>query len=233
MKQGIVGGGRGGGQGPSSQPQGFTMWTLHESTAKPLSVVPTTAMTLVDTYVVTVARMFPDDAAVQVRPCQMHRYSYLCFIRVDSTDFVCVIAILNSAPSAFTAIQRVRGTGGHPQGWRRCPGIPSQRYIRAHRRRRVILPRERVGQASAFPLCHGERLLAAGRRGYAFHRRATSQSDGRCSGWSIVLIEVNGLFETSFPTLQPSVLAVTSKFKALYALIFAVIPYSVWLHPPV
>lgn len=42
------------------------MWTLHESTSKPLSVLPTTAMTLLDTYVVTVARKFPDDAAVQV-----------------------------------------------------------------------------------------------------------------------------------------------------------------------
>lgn len=64
---------RGGGNGRDSssdatvpQKSGFTMWTLHEDTSKPLSVVPTTAMTVVDTYVVTVAKMFPDDAAVQV-----------------------------------------------------------------------------------------------------------------------------------------------------------------------
>lgn len=68
MKRGIVGGGgsRSKDQGASAQPHGFTMWTLHESTEKPLSVVPTTAMTLLDTYVVTVARRFPDDAGVQV-----------------------------------------------------------------------------------------------------------------------------------------------------------------------
>lgn len=51
------------------QQLGFSMWTLHESSAKPLSVVPTTAIALLDTYVVTVAKRFPDDAGVQVLRC--------------------------------------------------------------------------------------------------------------------------------------------------------------------
>lgn len=77
MKLGVRGGGglglgtAGGKQQQQQQKkqkhqQGFSMWTLHESTAKPLSVVPTTAIALLDTYVVTVAKRFPDDAAVQV-----------------------------------------------------------------------------------------------------------------------------------------------------------------------
>lgn len=55
-----------GGAGAAAK-RGFTMWALHENTEKPLSVVPTTAMTLLDTYIVTVAKRFPDDAGVQVR----------------------------------------------------------------------------------------------------------------------------------------------------------------------
>lgn len=70
MKLGVRGGGglTSGGKPKQQkkQQQGFSMWTLHESTRKPLSVVPTTAMALLDTYVVTVAKRFPDDAAVQV-----------------------------------------------------------------------------------------------------------------------------------------------------------------------
>lgn len=70
MKLGARGGGgltAGGKQKKhKKQQRGFSMWTLHESTAKPLSVVPTTAINLLDTYVVTVAKRFPDDAAVQV-----------------------------------------------------------------------------------------------------------------------------------------------------------------------
>ena len=63
-----MGGGRRGSAGGNQAEQqwGFTMWALHEQTSKPLSVVPTTAMALLDTYVVTVARRFPDDAGVQV-----------------------------------------------------------------------------------------------------------------------------------------------------------------------
>ncbi|CAN0069507.1 unnamed protein product, partial [Ectocarpus sp. 4 AP-2014] len=52
-------------QQQQQQQLGFSMWALHESTAKPLSVVPTTAIALLDTYVVTVAKRFPDDAGVQ------------------------------------------------------------------------------------------------------------------------------------------------------------------------
>ncbi|CAN0352243.1 unnamed protein product, partial [Ectocarpus fasciculatus] len=52
-------------QQQQQQQLGFSMWTLHESSAKPLSVVPTTAIALLDTYVVTVAKRFPDDAGVQ------------------------------------------------------------------------------------------------------------------------------------------------------------------------
>lgn len=71
MKLGVRGGGGGGPAGGKSKQQkkqqrGFSMWTLHESTSKPLSVVPTTAIALLDTYVVTVAKRFPDDAGVQV-----------------------------------------------------------------------------------------------------------------------------------------------------------------------
>lgn len=72
MKLGVRGGGgfTAGGkqkqQKKQKEQRGFSMWTLHESTAKPLSVVPTTAIALLDTYVVTVAKRFPDDAAVQV-----------------------------------------------------------------------------------------------------------------------------------------------------------------------
>lgn len=65
--KGGAGGGGGGGAGGGLTGRGFTMWALHENTEKPLSVVPTTAMTLLDTYIVTVAKRFPDDAGVQVR----------------------------------------------------------------------------------------------------------------------------------------------------------------------
>ncbi|CAM9479076.1 unnamed protein product, partial [Discosporangium mesarthrocarpum] len=44
---------------------GLRVWSVHESSEKPLSVVPTTAMGLVETYVMTVARRFPADASVQ------------------------------------------------------------------------------------------------------------------------------------------------------------------------
>lgn len=58
-------GGGGGGKGDRAK-KGFSMWELHESSVRPLSVVPTTAIALLDTYIVTVAKKFPDDAGVQV-----------------------------------------------------------------------------------------------------------------------------------------------------------------------
>lgn len=60
------GGGGGGGGGGDRAKKGFSMWELHDSANKPLSVVPTTAIALLDTYIVTVAKKFPDDAGVQV-----------------------------------------------------------------------------------------------------------------------------------------------------------------------
>ncbi|CAM9346290.1 unnamed protein product, partial [Scytosiphon promiscuus] len=70
MRMKLAGRSGGGGAGAAAkakqqQQRGFSMWTLHEATSKPLSVVPTTAIALLDTYVVTVAKRFPDDAGVQ------------------------------------------------------------------------------------------------------------------------------------------------------------------------